>query len=93
MGLDFSLNEPSNDSPASIFKEDVERFESIKQKLCKKRGLLEAGMQSPDQVTREQSALDLIQLKESMSIIGISEIDYQAYLVKEASQDQVLPIF
>lgn len=93
MGLDFSLNEPSKDSPVSIFKEDAARFESIKQKLCEKRKLLESGMQSPDQSTREQSALDLIQLKESMGIIGISEIDYQAYLVKEASQDQVLPIF
>lgn len=92
MDLDFSLNQ-SNHDPTSIFKEDVAKYDVIKQKLCEKRKLLESALQSPDGTTREESALALLQLKESMVVIGISEIDYQAYLEKESVEDQVLPIF
>ena len=74
---------------------DPEKYNLVVAKLCDKRKALESSLndQTLDHVTREEMALNLIQLKESMAVFGISEIDYQAYLLKDEENTQQTSLF
>jgi hypothetical protein len=70
---------------------DPEKYSIIASKLCDKRKALEEELknQNLEQSLREERAISLLQLKESMRTFGVSEIDYQtylAYLEKEKEQ-------
>lgn len=72
------------DTPNSIIQKstDATKYDAIAAKLCEKRHLLELSTKdetlSPS--VREENALEVIRLKESMQAFGVTEIDYQAYL-------------
>lgn len=76
----FSSSNNSND----IFTRD-NKWEEIKNKLCLKRKSLEeqAHDQTKTATEREDFALELMRLKESMTTFGITEIDYQVYLAQQ----------
>lgn len=82
--MDFSLNQSENHNPLSIFKEDINKYDEIKHKLCAKRELLEKLIrESEDVKIREENTIELVRLKDSMNILGITEIDYQVYKEKK----------
>lgn len=83
MPFDFSLEEKPS-TPVIQRDIDSEKHNQIVQKLCDKRKVLEQSLkdESLSASDRENSALHLIDLKSSMTVFGISEIAYQAYLQK-----------
>ena len=77
---------------------DIEKYESIKIKLCTKRKTLEEILKRTDlsEVERTDHLSSLSLLTGSMATFGISEIDYQAYLASnkgELSDESQLSLF
>jgi hypothetical protein len=68
---------------------DMQKYESIKIKLCTKRKTLEEILKRTDlsEVERTDHLSSLSLLTGSMATFGISEIDYQAFL---ATQDNTV---
>lgn len=70
--------------PNQVIQKDVdkEKYDAVASKLCEKRYALEIRLQGNDlsQVDRENYAIDLLMLKESMRTFGINEIDYHAFI-------------
>jgi hypothetical protein len=78
-----------NQSTSPIQKDtDPAKYDAIAMKLCDKRKLLEEKTHNSTlaQAEREDSAINLIQIKKDMEIFGISEVDYQAYLAHKEKQ-------
>lgn len=75
---------------------DPAKYEAIKTKFFEKRKALDQTLKNKDldDATRESVAFDLIQVKDDMRMLGISEIDYIMYLEKEpaSGSDQPLPL-
>ena len=84
--MDLNFFPKSDQSANPIIQKDVDaaKYEEIATKLCIKRRTLENDLKKADldPNLREEYALKLMDLKGSFGIFGISEIDYQAYLVK-----------
>ena len=83
-------------SHAMIQKDvDTDKYKSIVNKLCSKRNTLETELKEPTltDAAREEKALDLMQLKESMRAFGISEVDYQLYLTQGDHSGEQLELF
>lgn len=61
---------------------DAAKYDAVAAKLCEKRMAMEVTLKGTDlkEESREEYALELMRLKESMKTFGITEIDYQAYL-------------
>lgn len=70
------------------------KYDEVRTKLCVKRRLLEEVTHdmTKDQITREDAAIDLVMLKDSMVAFGVSEIDYYAYLHTNTQVAQVPPL-
>ena len=70
--------------PNSIIQKDVDtaKYDAISSKLCEKRYSLEMSAKDNnlEASLREENALELIRLKDSMLAFGISEINYHAFL-------------
>lgn len=83
--MDFSelLQSSNNDNPIIQETIDPEKYTKILTTLCEKRKALEAALATPDLPTREEDTIALMQLKNDMALFNISEITYQAYLVKQ----------
>lgn len=86
-------------SPSTVIQKenDPVKYNEIRLKLCVKRSLLEETIKdtSLDQGTREDAAIDLVMLKDSMVAFGVSEIDYYAYLhtnTQATQVDQLQPV-
>lgn len=84
--MDFSFLNNGNTPQTPIIQKDTDasKYEEISKKLCIKRKTLEQDLARTDlgSATREEYALKLIDIKETLQVFGISEIDYQAYLAK-----------
>ena len=99
MSMDFSNFFPKNNSQGanSLIQPDTDpaKYEAIKEKYCAKRKLLDETLKrlDLDEGTRESTAFDLIQVKDDMRMLGISEVDYITYLEKDpvSGSDQPLP--
>lgn len=83
-----------NKTPNTLIQKDLDtdKYTVIATKLCDKRKDLEDALQdtSIDPAVREEKALALIDAKQNLSVFGVSEIDYQAYLsYKENSSEQM----
>lgn len=83
--MDFSelLQSPNNDNPIIQETIDPEKYTKILTTLCEKRKVLESKLAIQDLSTREEDTIALLQLKKDMGLFGITEITYQAYLVKQ----------
>ena len=91
---------PKKPEPNPVIQKDIDatKYDAVAAKLCEKRKTLEFSLRGTEisQEGREESAIDLIRLKESMKVFGITEIDYQAYLSyreKEAETAVQLELF
>ena len=89
MGLNFLNIDQSSEQSSLVQKDsDPAKYDAIAAKLCDKRKLIEdtSHQNSLPQEERENLALSLIQIKQDMTIFGISEIDYQAYLASKEKE-------
>jgi len=89
MGIHISFGEDQNKEPARIIDPsiDPQKFIEIREKLCLKRKALELDMaNNPSQ--KETYEDDLAFLKTSMKTLGITEIDYIAFLEKQKNEIQ-----
>ena len=86
----LSNNISSNNDPVSFLKGGG-KYEDIKNKLCEKRKTLEFQITTTTGEARDETALDLMRLRESMRTFGITEIDYQAYLSHQEKQKILTP--
>lgn len=91
---------PKKSDPNTVIQKDIDsdKYNAVAAKLCEKRKTLEANLRGTEisQEIREETAVDLMRLKESMKVFGITEIDYQAYLAyreKEADSSVQLELF
>lgn len=91
---------PKKPEPIPVIQKDVdsEKYDAVAAKLCEKRRAIETNLKNPALTAnlREESALDLVMLRESMRTFGITEIDYQAYLAyreKEIPESDQLELF
>jgi hypothetical protein len=82
MDLNFSSNQSSNTNDPITFLKGGGKYEDIKNKLCEKRKNLEQQITLTSGNERDEYALDLMRLRESMRTFGVNEIDYQAYMEK-----------
>lgn len=92
--MDFTTSSNGESLHTFIQKEGgAEKYDLIFRKLAEKRHTLEETLkdQSLEVSTREEKALDLVQIKEDMRVFGISEIDYQAYLANREIDAPTLP--
>jgi hypothetical protein len=84
MDINSLLN---NQSEKSFIQKDVDpkKYDEIAGKLCDKRRVIEKILENKDidQTTREDNALELIQIKKDLTLFGITEIDYQAYIANK----------
>ena len=75
----------------SVIQKDLdhEKYEKILRTMSDKRRAIETTLQDTalDTTVREENALSLMQLKQDMSMFGISEVDYQIYLNKHKEED------
>lgn len=78
MEIPFLPNNNQHD-PVSFLKEGG-KYDGIKNKLCEKRNSLEKLLTTCTEIERDEPALELMRLKESMRTFGVTEIDYQIYL-------------
>lgn len=84
--MDFDIFQKNQASNSLIEKDnDPAKYDEIASKLCDKRKTLEKNLENKEleQSVREDTAFDLFQIKKDMTIFGISEIDYQAYLANK----------
>ena len=85
--------ETSSGSP--VIQKDVDpgKYDAIAAKLCDNRRDVEEKISSTEGTEREELAIRLLELKKGMSIFGITEIDYQAYVAqKEKDTTKAMPI-
>jgi heme oxygenase len=68
---------------------DAEKYEKILRTMCEKRRTIEITLEDTtlDATVREENVLSLMQLKQDMTMFGISEVDYQIYLNKHKEED------
>jgi heme oxygenase len=75
----------------SVIQKDLdhEKYEKILRTMCDKRRAIENILKdtSLDATAREENALTLMQLKQDMTMFGISEVDYQIYLNKHKEEE------
>lgn len=93
----FSNNTSDQGSNSLIQKDaDPAKYEAIKEKFCARRKLLDETLKNQDleATARENAAFDLMQVKDDMRMLGISEIEYMTYLEREpaSGSDQQLPL-
>lgn len=86
MNFTFLPNQSSGNNDPVTFLKDGGKYEDIKNKLCEKRKNLEQKIATSTDNERDECALDLMRLKESMRTFGVDEIVYQAYREKEGSR-------
>lgn len=77
---------PQQENTADIIPKsnDGDKFKKIFSILCDKRKKLEELFTTPNQINNELEQ-ELKELKEEMKTFGISELDYQKYLVIQAN--------
>lgn len=80
---------PKQDDVHEIISKDsgVDKFQKILGILCDKRSKLEESLAVPNQTNNELEQ-ELKELKEEMKTFGISELDYQKYLVIQANSEK-----
>jgi hypothetical protein len=83
--FNVSPQQAPNSDPVPFLK-NGERYREIADKLCEKRKALEWNLINREPQAKEEYALELMRLKESMRTFGITEIDYQAYLEKKKQE-------
>jgi hypothetical protein len=86
MDPSFLPNQSNTTNDPVSFLKGGGKYEGIKNKLCEKRKTLEFQVTTTDGDVRDEIALDLMRLKESMRTFGVTEIDYQAYLSQQEKQ-------
>lgn len=98
--MDISDFIPKKPDPNPVIQKDIDsdKYNAVAAKLCEKRKTLEENLKGTEisQEVREETATDLMRLKESMKVFGITEVDYQAYLAyreKEAETAVQLELF
>jgi len=94
--LDDLLPKKPESTPIIQKDADAVKYDAVAAKLCEKRKSIEEVLKDPalDQVLRDEKAMDLLQLRDSMRTFGITEIDYQAYLAyKEREGGVQLELF
>ncbi len=92
--MDFTTSSNGESLPTFIQNnDDLVRHKKIVATLCEKRFTLEEKIKDENLSleSREETALDLIQIKEDLTAFGISEIDYQTYLVSKEAEAPMLP--
>lgn len=92
--MDFTTSSNGESLPTFIQNnDDLARHKKIVATLCEKRFTLEEKIKDENLSleSREETALDLIQIKEDLTAFGISEIDYQTYLVSKEAEAPTLP--
>ena len=73
-----------------ILKEtDAEKFQKIVSILCIKRQTLEVLILKTDSPTIKEDKERLEELKAEMRSFGISEIDYQKFLISQKNENEV----
>jgi hypothetical protein len=89
MDLTSLLNgETSSGSPVIQKDIDPAKFDAIAAKLCDRRSDIEQKIRTTEGFEREELAIRLLELKKDMSLFGISEIDYQAYIAQKARDQE-----
>ncbi len=80
---------PKQDDVHEIISKDsgVDKFQKIFSILCDKRKKLEETIELPNQANNELEQ-ELKELKDEMKTFGISELDYQKYLVIQANSEK-----
>lgn len=75
---------PKKLEPIPVIQKDADsaKYDAVAAKLCEKRKIMETTLKEGElpKEQREELALELMRLRESMKTFGITEIDYQAYL-------------
>lgn len=92
--MDFTTSSTGESLHTFIQKEGgTDKYDLIFKKLCEKRKTLEDSLKSTELTPekREEYALDLVQIKEDLLAFGISEIDYQSYLLSREADAPTLP--
>lgn len=84
---------PKKPEPIPVIQKgtDAAKYDAVAAKLCEKRMLIEVALKGTDLTdeSREENALELMRLKESMRTFGITEIDYQAFLAYKEKEGGV----
>lgn len=62
---------------------DTSKVNVIVEKLCEKRRIIEEKIKTCDDSLLREFVTELLEIKKDMTTFGISEIDYQVYLLKE----------
>lgn len=78
--MEFELFKKPTVNENPLFQ-DTEKVKEIRDKLCNNRKSLEDSIAVCEDSTREEKALELVEIKKDMTAFGISEIDYEVYLV------------
>ena len=92
MDLISSLLSGNQSSPSMIQEEvDPEKHAKILATLCGKRKDLEERLQDKERADTAENAILLFQLKNDMALFGISEVEYQAYLAKNTTSQELPP--
>jgi hypothetical protein len=98
--MDISNFLPKQPEQNPVIQKDIDadKYNAVAAKLCEKRKTLEDSLKGTEITpeVREENAIDLMRLKESMKVFGITEIDYQAYLAykeKEVETSVQLELF
>jgi len=91
MDISNLFSSTSQDNNTSLIQKDLdaEKYEKITRTMYEKRRAIEITLEDTtlDATVREENALSLMQLKQDMSMFGISEVDYQIYLNKHKEED------
>ncbi len=86
--MDISIFPKQDNAPEIISKDSgVDKFQKIMGILCDKRKKLEESITIPNRTNNELEQ-NLEELKEEMKTFGISELDYQKYLVTQADSNK-----
>ena len=84
--MDIDIFKKQEDIAPIIYKDtDADKFQKIVTILCEKRKTLEDTLQSSLQPETEQTLKELIT---EMLTFGITELDYQKFLVIKAKEGQ-----
>jgi hypothetical protein len=83
MDFTFLTNQSDEKNDPVSFLKGGGKYEAIKNKLCDKRRNLEQQITATTGNERDEYALELMRLKESMRTFGVDEIAYQVYMEKE----------
>lgn len=89
--MDFSSLLSNNQSSPSIIEEaiDPEKHAKVLASLCEKRIVLEKIIANKEINDEGETVVALMQLKNDMTLFGISEIDYQAYCTRKALPEEI----